>query len=312
MNDAAAPSPKAPWFDHSFLICDRSGRVFWRNVGTCERLRSCPSRVHFRRVLCAPSAVALMAEVANSNPGFETPAASVSKNLAGIGWTLAASYYRIQSRLRWMEGRFRQDGRNTGTALSRDLEELRVRLARQLHSGAGQPLAATKFSVEVIHNTVPQLPPSSRSRLERVALPAQEALSDLRSMKLWEKTGIQQSFEACFDVARLSTEPPEEIKIAICRAAQEAFSNVIRHSRASRVSIALRERGRSLKLSVTDSGHGFDPKQILGRRPQAGTGIGLSAKRTQVLAMDAELLLESTGNGTRPQIMRRNMNATGD
>lgn len=310
MNDAAAHSPKAPCFGHSFLICDRSGRVFWRNGGTRERLRSCRSRVHFRRVLCAPSAVALMAEVANSNPGFETPAASVSKNLAGIGWTLAASYYRIQSRLRCIEGRFRQDGRNAGAALSRQREELRARLARQLHSGAGQPLAAIKLNVEVIHNTAPQLPPSTRSRLERIALLAQEVLSELRSMKLWEKTGIQQSFETCFDVARLSTEPPEEIKIVICRAAQEAFSNVIRHSRASRVSIALRERGRS--LSVADNGHGFDPKQILGRRPRAGAGIGLSAKRTQVLAMEGEFLLESTGTGTRPQIMRRNMNATGN
>ena len=92
-----------------------------------------------------------------------------------------------------------------------------------------------------------------------------------------------------------------DTRIALYRIAQEALANIIRHSGASAVSIALRTRRVSrpsmgpsgVELCIADNGRGFDPDDVLPGH------LGLSIMRERAQAAGVELDLRSApGHGT--------------
>ncbi|MHB8679993.1 MAG: sensor histidine kinase [Rudaea sp.] len=85
-----------------------------------------------------------------------------------------------------------------------------------------------------------------------------------------------------------------EVRRNILLLTLEALHNVVRHSGASRVVLALQEtESGGLRLSVEDNGRGFDPAQFAG-------GSGLESMRRRAAAIGAAFTLESAhGRGTR-------------
>jgi len=57
------------------------------------------------------------------------------------------------------------------------------------------------------------------------------------------------------------------LETVLYRVAQEALTNVVKHSRAEHAEIAMRVRDRMVALDVRDDGIGFDPDSVdaLGR-----------------------------------------------
>src|SRR5260370_39252270 len=76
--------------------------------------------------------------------------------------------------------------------------------------------------------------------------------------QLWEISGVPQRFEASLQIDPLPWEPQLEVKILIYRGLQEALSNLVRHSEATRSAVALEVRDGQLVLSIRDNGVGFD------------------------------------------------------
>lgn len=84
-----------------------------------------------------------------------------------------------------------------------------------------------------------------------------------------------------------------EVEQTVFRVAQEALSNVARHSAASRVEIGLVYEAGTVSLSVADDGRGFE----IGDN---STGLGLRSMRERVEAVAGSLIIDSTpGEGTR-------------
>jgi signal transduction histidine kinase len=83
------------------------------------------------------------------------------------------------------------------------------------------------------------------------------------------------------------------------RVAQEALSNVARHSAATAVRVWVGVERQSVALRITDNGHGFDlAAQAQGAR--GGTsGVGLDSMRERVEALGGLLLVSSSPAGTR-------------
>ena len=116
-------------------------------------------------------------------------------------------------------------------------------------------------------------------------VPALERLAET----FGEKSGITVDVQTNLDSARL----PGEIETALYRIVQEALTNVVKHAGASRVSIVLTRREKSVMAVVEDDGRGF------GAAGGEGDGLGLVGMRERVGLLDGRLAIESTeGAGT--------------
>jgi two-component system sensor histidine kinase DegS len=79
----------------------------------------------------------------------------------------------------------------------------------------------------------------------------------------------------------------------------EAFSNVLRHAHAERVSVHMGCTQRRFTLEITDDGTGFDPAAAA-PRGRRGRAQGLANIRRRAELLDASLEVESApGRGTR-------------
>jgi len=80
----------------------------------------------------------------------------------------------------------------------------------------------------------------------------------------WQAEEFQKRTEIKTDVAARTNYVglAEEKRTAIFRIFQETLTNVARHADASRVSICLRKRAKSLELEVRDNGRGITEEQI--------------------------------------------------
>jgi two-component system sensor histidine kinase UhpB len=83
---------------------------------------------------------------------------------------------------------------------------------------------------------------------------------------------------------------PPDTELAVYRIAQESLTNVARHARASRVSIALEQGLDSIVLRVVDDGHGFDTA----KPDEHG---GLRSMRERALLIDGTLNITPASTG---------------
>jgi signal transduction histidine kinase len=92
--------------------------------------------------------------------------------------------------------------------------------------------------------------------------------------RLTEETGI----DATLIVDGSLTALPMAAEVVLLRGAQEALSNIRKHSRATKVSLRLSTVDDVVRLSVTDDGSGFDTAG-----PSKGYGLpGMRARAEQV------------------------------
>ncbi|HYX48506.1 MAG TPA: ATP-binding protein, partial [Ktedonobacteraceae bacterium] len=87
---------------------------------------------------------------------------------------------------------------------------------------------------------------------------------------------------------------PLTVEEALFRVAQEALSNVSRHSQATLVQMVLTITEELVTLSIVDNGQGFDTAR------QGRPGVGLLSMQERMKALGGDVRVESTpGKGTR-------------
>jgi signal transduction histidine kinase len=84
---------------------------------------------------------------------------------------------------------------------------------------------------------------------------------------------------------------PPDVEVAAFRIADEALTNVLRHSGARRCVVRL-EVGAGLRLTVADDGHG-----LVAPGPEDGAGVGLGSMRERAARVGGSLRLESAPEG---------------
>ncbi len=184
----------------------------------------------------------------------------------------------------------------------------RRRLARELHDETGQALTSILLGLKSVEEAkdaqqrdaaaaeLRELVVSTLQDVRRLAvelrpkvlddfglLPALERLAETFT----EQIGIATDVEANLGDARL----PAEVETALYRLVQEALTNVVKHSRASHVSISLVRKAKSVSAVIEDDGIGFTEP--------SGEGLGLIGMRERVGLLDGRLEVESrSGHGT--------------
>jgi two-component system NarL family sensor kinase len=164
-------------------------------------------------------------------------------------------------------------------AVRLDLEDLRVGASREVFDRVDSALHDT---VTALRSTVSTLHPQV---LAQVGLSA--ALQQL-ARQHEQRTGVVVDDEIS-DVGR----PP--VQALLYRAARELLANAHKHSRATRLRLALRGDGGTLVLTVADNGVGFDPA-VLAESVAAGH-IGLTSLVVAVEATGGTMTIEETPGG---------------
>src|SRR5918997_2553833 len=153
----------------------------------------------------------------------------------------------------------------TAESPPRAREEERRRLARELHDGPAQALAAALFGVDLAVSTLDRSPATAREELLAARALLRDALDDVRALmtglrpRLLEERGLVVALNALAAMPPLwgtevsvetqgigaEEQLPADVELALFRIAQEAVSNARRHGAAShvRVSLAVRRGG---------------------------------------------------------------------
>jgi two-component system CheB/CheR fusion protein len=191
-------------------------------------------------------------------------------------------------------------------------ETERKRLARELHDGVGQILSGVKYRLQALPGQM-TLSDGAEAKILKVGGFLDHAISEIRrvSQNLMPAELVDLGLEAALltlcrefkeraglqvTVRTVPTDAAPERALALFRIAQEALNNVGKHSKATKVSVALSRHGREIDLCVSDNGIGFKPG---GRRPAAGRGIGLGSMRERAESIGGSIDIQSTpGTGT--------------
>jgi two-component system, NarL family, sensor kinase len=214
-----------------------------------------------------------------------------------------------------------------GRKAVRQIELDRQRLGRELHTGVGQMLTAIRLQTEIVQNNIPDPSPAAKLALERIGAIADEALDQVRGVarrlhppawqrltldaalrQLCEMTGVAGYFETILRIQPLGFDPGVEVKSLFYRAAQEALSNVIRHSKATRIRLVFQHVRDRLVLQVRDNGVGFQLARAVGSQEPyspATAGMGLESLREQARALGGKLLIQSGQIGTTLEVSVR-------
>jgi signal transduction histidine kinase len=191
-------------------------------------------------------------------------------------------------------------------------ETERQRIARELHDDIGQALSAVKMNLQSIRRSAgasamaTQIQESIESidqalrRVRDLSVALRPSLLDdlglVPALRWFVARQSQRAGFRCRFEADESIEPPAEVQTACFRIAQEALTNVARHSGAKNVDLELRLRGDVLELTVSDDGRGFDVKMAV-ERVGADASLGLLGMRERARLLGGRVTIESTRRG---------------
>jgi signal transduction histidine kinase len=265
----------------------------------------------FWRVLESGDSVLIGAQVVDAEPKETTDLLRIQKRLTLHFLQLLGLERRLFATAQLRRGR-------GGRKAVRQIEMERQRLGRELHTGVGQMLAAIRLQLEVIATELPAPPGNVGQALSSISTLAEDTLEQVRSIsrrlhppewqrltiesairQLWEISGIPQRFQASLQIRSLPWEPHLEVKILIYRSLQEALSNLVRHSQATKIAVALDVRDGQLLLSICDNGVGFHAERLFSAPASVASGIGLRSIREAAQDLGGRLEVESGPDGTK-------------
>jgi two-component system sensor histidine kinase UhpB len=193
-------------------------------------------------------------------------------------------------------------------------EDERRRIAREMHDQFGEQLTALSHSISSLKEACAHSPAlaDSVATLEKIARQLDRDVDQL----VWElrptaldDLGLHaalanyvQDWSRRVEIpAELHTSGllderlPGDAETTLYRIAQEALTNVAKHSKATHVDVLLERQGDAVSLIVEDNGVGFDEDPQAPRRD----GFGLLGMQERAALVGASVEVESTpGKGT--------------
>ncbi len=204
--------------------------------------------------------------------------------------------------------------RALSTRLMTMQDDERRRIARELHDGLGQELAAAKIMLDGI----PRQPTTAAkddaaneaSELMDSVIQQTRSMSHLLHPPLLDEVGLLSAvnwyLEGLSKRSGLGTaldvfptqfpRLPSDLETAIFRIIQEALTNVFRHAKAEQAWVSLRCEDGHVIIRIRDDGKGVEPGVLQMSPSEIGVGLGGMKQRT--LELGGELKLENAHPGT--------------
>jgi len=193
-------------------------------------------------------------------------------------------------------------------------EQERVKLARDLHDGVGQSLAALKLQLGMIAQKIQVEQPNSQlsGQLKRTVSLTTETIEEIRGVlfnlkpALLQEKGLSASIEVLlqnlekasgiqFEYHLLATMPSweEAASLNLYRVIQECLTNILKHAQATEIVVSFSKLRSNLYLfQISDNGQGFNVYEI-----HAGLGLSSIQERLKMLGGKLQIITEE-GKGT--------------
>lgn len=229
---------------------------------------------------------------------------------AGLLGAVVALGALVRARCEWhaeIERRTRAVAAERAADAARQLEQERVRVARELHDDIGNRLSVISIHAALAAETVIDDPATAQPAVLTILSTTRAALGELRRtvavlrasgdvpptpaegleavdtlVRSAAGAGLRVDVERRGDLAGL----PADVSIAARRVLQEAITNVLRHSGAGRATVTLCRHAGLLTVRVADDGRGAGPDAV--------EGFGIRGMRERMVLLRGCL---TTGSG---------------
>lgn len=191
-------------------------------------------------------------------------------------------------------------------------EQERGRVARELHDGISQILVGVRYALDITRRRLASGDDRAGETLDKGITSLAGAIQEVRRISrdlrpgalddlglgpalkaltddFRDRTGIDTRFETVVFRNRLD----QNSKIALYRIAQEALTNIERHSGATQVKVDVRGHRKGATMRITDNGRGIEQT-----RSSASSGLGLRNMQERIEQLDGTLRILSTKSGT--------------
>ncbi len=200
------------------------------------------------------------------------------------------------------------DGLRRSVALAE--EAVRSQIARELHDDLSQRLAALLIHIQLLDDAVIAGTPLDRSSVQELGSQLNGIAEDVHGLTrqlhptVVDSLGLTAALkDECsrrsragripvgLDVQLAGGDPAGATALALFRIAQEALSNALKHSRATRVDLELVESRGALRLTVRDNGCG-----IQGSEQGSYAPVGMTSMRERAELAGGALRVDSRGS----------------
>jgi len=213
---------------------------------------------------------------------------------------------RVERELRKLSGR-----------LLKMQDEERRYIARELHDGAIQGLAASVINLSMVKESA-QLPPESAKALEEALKLTGNAVREIRTFSYllhpplldvtglasalrWYVEGYSRRSGIKVNLELQENENPidKDVELALFRVVQESLANIHRHSGGLEAMISLQQTKEGLTLTISDNGHGMDTQTLEKLRSEgAPLGVGVAGMKERLRQLGGQLEISSNRSGT--------------
>lgn len=196
-------------------------------------------------------------------------------------------------------------------------EKERRRISLELHDELGQALTVLKLQLGSIKKKLPHNAVALRTDIENTLKYVDRIIENVRrlshdlSPSILEDLGLDAALRLLIkdfvkhsglriscDITFIDRLFSKENQIIIYRIFQEAFTNIKRHSRASRIWISVKQQSGTVSFIIRDDGKGFDAKQPPNKYGDE-RALGLTAMDERARMLGGALQIGSVkGRGT--------------
>ncbi len=197
-------------------------------------------------------------------------------------------------------------------------EEERRKCSIMLHDEVGQALTALKLELEMLEKRLGPLDSCKRKSLEGIRKQIKFVVDNTRTIAksfhpaMLDELGFVptlnwyidnfvrgEGLDVEFEEAGFDEELPAPVSLALYRVAQEALTNVVRHARATRVSISLTQGYPCVIMEIEDNGRGISTQKAKNKT----RGLGLVSMRERIEYLDGDFQIKSSpGKGTKVRV----------
>ena len=188
-------------------------------------------------------------------------------------------------------------------------EKERKRFAKDLHDGLGPLLSTVKMSVstlqlmdtdsarkEIIENTAHVVDESIKSIKEISNNLSPHILNNFglaSAIKDFTNKIDSKVIQINFDSNAFNRRFEDNIEVVLYRVVCELINNTLKHAQAKTIDINFTYQHKTILLSYSDDGVGFDVNEVLGDNPPS-TGMGYSNMMSRVNSIKGKMDMEST------------------